>query len=225
MSRQRQARRSLPWLMLPLLTACFSGFNSNQLPQQTYVLKLGDAVSAAAAPSGAPAVTQGTSDPVDTSLEVLLPSADAGLSGEGIAVLHGGERLDYYSGARWAAPAPALLQALVIEALRRDGRFALVEPDTGPFEAAYLLSLELTHFEADYEASGPPTVRVELICALGRRSGRHVLESFTVAGTATAGADRMQAVVGAFEEATNAALAQLAARLRSPAPTAATSAH
>jgi ABC-type uncharacterized transport system auxiliary subunit len=92
----------------------------------------------------------------------------------------------------------------------------LVEPDTGPFEAAYLLSLELTHFEADYQAGAPPTVRVELVCALGRRSGRHVLESFTATGSATASADRLQAVVAAFEQATNAALTQLGARLRPP---------
>ena len=225
MSRMRHVHRSSAWLVLPLLTACFSGFSSSQLPQQTYVLTLPDAAAASAGTSGAPAVTRGTSDSATDSLEVLMPSADAGLSGEGIAVLRPGQRLDFYSAARWAAPAPALLQALVIETLRRDGHFALVEPDSGPFDATYLLSLELTHFEADYEASGPPTVRVELTCALGRRSGRQVVQSFTAAGAATASADRMQAVVAAFEEATNAALAQLGARLRPPASTTADSNH
>jgi ABC-type uncharacterized transport system auxiliary subunit len=104
------ARRSLPWLIAPLLTACFSGFNSNQQPQQTYVLRL--PAGADADSSHAAAVARGA-DAVGT-LDVLLPSAGAGLSGEGIAVLRPGQRLDYYSEARWAEPAPALLQALVI---------------------------------------------------------------------------------------------------------------
>ena len=49
MSPMPRARRSLPWLMVPLLTACFSGFNSNQLPQQIYVLRLPAAAPTAAA--------------------------------------------------------------------------------------------------------------------------------------------------------------------------------
>jgi cholesterol transport system auxiliary component len=222
MTAKRRSARSLPWLMLPLLTACLSGFNSNQVPQQTYVLKLPSAATAAE-PSGTQAEPRGTAVATE-SLEVLLPSAAAGLSGDGIAVLRPGERLDYYTGARWAAAAPALLQTLVIETLRRHGHFALVESDSGPFDAAYLLSLELAHFEAEYQASGPPTVRVELVCALGRRSGRHVLESFTATGSATASADQMGAVVSAFEEAPNAALAQIGARLQPPAAAAANTA-
>lgn len=211
--------RSVCWLLAPLSAACFSGFNSNQIPQQTYVLKLPGAPDA----RGAAAQARGTE--AGGSLEVLRPTADAGLSGAGIAVLRPGERLDYYSGARWAEPAPALLQALVIATLRQHGRFTLVETDSGPFDAQYLLSLELTHFEADYGDSGPPTVRVELVCALGERRGRQPLESFTVRGAAIASADRMQAVVDAFQQATRAALGQLGARLGPPAPLAPAEAH
>lgn len=220
MSALPRARRLLSVLIVPLLTACFSGFNSNQQPQQTYVLRLPTGAPAnAAAGSSHGAETRGTD--ASGTLDVLLPSAGAGLSGEGIAVLRPGQRLDYYSDARWAEPAPALLQALVIETLRQNGRFALVESDSGPFDAQFLLNLELTHFEADYGESGPPTVRVELVCTLGQRSGRRVLESFTAVGSATAGADRMQAVVEAFQEATRAALTQLGTRLAPPAAAAA----
>jgi len=218
--RMRRTVRSLAWWMLPPLAGCFSGFHTNQLPQQTYVLSVpGAHATAGADPGQASAVTR-ASQP-SGSLEVLLPAAGTGLSGEGIAVLRPGQRLDYYSGARWAEPAPALLQALVVETLRQNGRFALVEPDTGPFDAQYLLSLELTHFEAEYADSGAPTVHVELVCTLGQRRGRQVLESFTAAGSATASADRMQAVVDAFEQATRAALSQIGMRLTPPASAAA----
>ncbi len=218
--RMRSLLRALP-LVLPLLAGCFSGFNSNQAPQQTYVLGLQSAVDAAAAGTpvhqGAPASAVAAAA---DSVQVLPPVAVPGLGSEGIAVMRPGQRLDYYSGARWAAPAPAMLQTLVIQTLRRQGRFALVESDSGPFEATYLLSLELTHFEADYAASAsgaPPTVRVELVCALGGRTSRRVIESFAATSAVAADADRMQAVVAAFEQATNAMLAQLASGVAPPA--------
>lgn len=223
MSRRRSTRRCLPWLLLPLLpllTACFSGFTSNQPPAQTYVLTLRGAPSSAgpvaAAASAAPDVAPASAG-AGPSVEVLLPTAVAGLSGDGVAVLRPGQRLDYYTGGRWAAAAPLLLQTLIIQTLRRQGRFALVEADTGPFAASYLLSVQLTHFEADYDGQATPTVRVELVCELGRSSGRQALESFTAEGRAAASADRMQAVVEAFEQATNTALGQLGERLRPPA--------
>jgi cholesterol transport system auxiliary component len=220
----RSLLRSLT-LALPLLGGCFSGFNSNQAPQQTYVLGLqaagaAPAAGSAAASTGAPEVAPSNSVAAAAdSLQVLLPVAVAGLGGDGIAVMRPGQRLDYYSEGHWAAPAPAMLQTLVIQTLRRQGRFALVESDSGPFEATYLLSLELTHFEADYApgaSSAPPTVRVELVCALGGRIGRRVLESFTATSAVAADADRMQAVVAAFEHATNDMLAQLASRIVPP---------
>ena len=224
MSCRHPTARSLAWLALPLLTACFSGFNSKELAPQTYVLKLPPAqTQTAVADPGQAAVTRGTDG--SGSLEVLLPSAGVGLGNDRIAVMRPGARLDYYSAARWAEATPALLQALVIETLRRNGRFGLVEPDTGPFDAQYLLSLELTHFEAEYGDGGPPTVHVELVCQLGQRSGRHVLESFTATGTATASEDRMQAVVDAFEQATRAAVTQIGTRLAPPASAAANITH
>jgi cholesterol transport system auxiliary component len=225
MSATRTIGASLPALMALLLGGCVSGFSSKQAPQQTYVLRLQPAVSGTTASAPPSRPSPASSAAADT-VQVLLPAAFAGLGGDSIAVLRGGGRLDYYSGARWAAPAPSMLQSLVIQTLRRQGRFALVESDSGPFAAAYLLSLELTHFEADYAAEGAgaaPTVRVELVCTLGGRVGRHVLESFTATSSVNADADRMQAVVAAFERATNDVLAQVAAHIVPP-PTAASAA-
>jgi cholesterol transport system auxiliary component len=211
-------------LLSALLVGCFSGLHSNEPVQQTYVLELQPQGAQSSADSSATSVPAGAAAvPVaghEDALEVLLPVAAAGLSGDGIALLRPGERLDYYSGGRWAAPAPALLQRLVVETLRRRGRFGLVESDTGPFDAAYFLSLELTHFEADYAGSEAPTVRVELVGTLGRRTDRNRLQSITASSSVQADADRMQSVVSAFERATNEALSQLAQRLEPPPPTA-----
>ncbi|HEX4025519.1 MAG TPA: ABC-type transport auxiliary lipoprotein family protein [Steroidobacteraceae bacterium] len=194
---------------LPLLAGgCVSLLHSTQPLQQEYVLT-------APLPSSAAESAPGTA--AAATLQVLPLLAGAGLGTDGIAVMRPGQRLDYYSGARWAAPAPAMLQTLAIQALRGQGRFALIEPDGGPFDAHYVLNLELTHFEADYAGAGPPTVRVALVCTLGRRATRRVVATFTASSAVTADADRMQAVVAAFERATGAALAQLAAQLVPPA--------
>ena len=205
--------RMLPALMalmalmaLTVLTACFSGLNSKIPAQQRYVLRPTLAAPTAAAPA-----------PPDATVQVLRPSGAPGLAGEGVAVLRPGARLDYYSNARWAVDAPAALQTLVIDSLRNAGRFATVEADTGPFAAQYVLSLELEHFEAEYGADGPPTVQVALVCSLGRRSERSVIVSFTARSAVRAQADRMQAVMAAFEQATTEALSQVAANIVPPA--------
>jgi ABC-type uncharacterized transport system auxiliary subunit len=192
-----------PWLWL---AGCSTGFRSNLPIAQVYVLHPTAAVAAAAAPAF------GT-------VQVMLPQAAAGLGTDSIVVLRSGERLDYYSAVHWAAAAPAMLQMLAIDALRGANRFATVESDAGPFPSDYVLGLELRHFEAEYVAAGPPTVHVALVCTLGKRCTREVIVSFTAESQVTAEADRMQAVVAAFEQATGEALSQLAART-SPAPAA-----
>lgn len=200
--RQRRAAR-LPWALL-LLAGCSGGLRSNLPAVQVYVLQPPGAAPAASARSSA-------------TVQVLLPLAAPGLAGEGIVVLHPGQRLDYYSGARWAAAAPIMLQTLAIEALRASNRFAMVESDAGPFAADYVLSLELRHFEAEYRDSGPPTVYVSLIGTLGRRGNRDGAVSVIADSRVRVEADRMQAVVAAFERATGDALSQLAASAALPA--------
>jgi ABC-type uncharacterized transport system auxiliary subunit len=190
-----------------LLAGCTGLFKSNVPISQVYVLR--------------PTWTAGTpaTPAAGSTLQIALPLAAAGLASDSIVVLRSGERLDYYSGARWASAAPGMLQTLAIEALRGTGKFALVESDAGPFASEYVLSLELTHFEAEYTGSGPPSVHVALVCTLGKRSNRDVMVSFTADSRVTAAADRMQPVVAAFERAAGDALSQLAAGVPAPAGT------
>jgi len=190
-----------------LLCACSGGLKSNLPVAQVYVLRPAWSAGAPGTPAGAGTV------------QVAWPMAAPGLASDGIVVLRAGERLDYYSGARWAAAAPAMLQALTVEALRAANKFAMVESDAGPFGSEYMLSLELTHFEAEYTGAGPPSVHVALVCTLGKRGSRDVIASFTADSRVSADADRMQSVVAAFERATGEALAQIAASI--PVPVAA----
>jgi ABC-type uncharacterized transport system auxiliary subunit len=200
------------------LGGCFgAGFHSNQPLQQQFLLSwpLAGGTETAAGAANSPAGTLAAG----RALEVLLPAAAPGLTGDGIAVLRPGEQLDYYNGARWAAAAPLMLQTLAVEALRQQGRFSLVESDSAPFAADWVLQLELTHFESDDAGSGgPPTVRVGLMATLGQRNARRALMTLTIDTHADAQADRMGAVVAAFQSATHAALQQLAERLAPVTP-------
>jgi cholesterol transport system auxiliary component len=191
-------------LTLLLLLGCSGGLRSSLPVAQVYVLRPTFAAPAAATrPAG--------------TVQVPLPLAAPGLATDGIVVLRSGERLDYYSAARWAGAAPQMLQTLAVDALRAANRFAMVESDAGPFPSEYVLSLEMRHFEAEYSGSGPPTIRVSLVCTLGKRGNRDVVASFTAESEVKAEADRMQAVVAAFERASGDALSQLAANAAPPA--------
>lgn len=210
------------------LSACI-GLHSNQRVQQQYLLSLpppsaagtssGTSSGAAAANADAnAAANSGTAGGVSAisaeTLQVLSPMAAPGLASDGIAVLRPGQRLDYYTDARWAVPAPMMLETLAVQSLRRQGHFSLVEAEGGPFAARYLLNLELTHFEADYGraggTAGAPTVRVSLVCTLGERVGRSVVTTLTINSSVEAAADRMSAVIAAFQQATGTALTRMA---------------
>jgi cholesterol transport system auxiliary component len=189
---------------LLLLAGCGAGLHSNLPIAQVYVLRPpAQPPAAAASPAG--------------SVQVSLPLAAAGLATDNIVVLRSGQRLDYYSAARWAGTAPAMLQTLTIDAVRAANRFSMVESDGGPFPSDYILSLELRHFEAEYSDAGPPTVHVALVCTLGKRGNRELMVSFTAESRVRAEADRMQAVVAAFGQATGEVLSQLAANAAPPA--------
>jgi ABC-type uncharacterized transport system auxiliary subunit len=204
--------RLLPALLCTLLLpGCFSGLSSRAPVQQRYLLQMPARPAAAPAAAPPPAAT-----PAAVTLQVLRPNAAPGLAADGIAVLRPGARLDYYSNACWAADAPSAVQDLLIDALRRAGRFAAVEPEGGPYASQYLLSLDLTHFEARYADSGAPTVEVELVASLGRRSDRSLLRTLTANSSIRAQADRMQAVIEAFGQATDDVLGQIGAQLAPP---------
>ncbi len=196
------------WL---LLAGCSGGLKSNLPAAQIYLLRPVSAPAAAAAAAAAALTGAAVGN-----VQVMLPQASPGLASDRIVVVHSGERLDFYSAARWAAPTPAMLQMLVIDALRASNRFAMVETDAGPFSAEYVLSLEVQHFEAEYTAGGPPMVHVALHGSLGRRGRRDVIVSCSADNQVKAESDRMQAVVAAFEQASGAALAQLAACIAAP---------
>ena len=191
--------RTLPLLCLGL-AGCSGLFQSKEKPEQTYYLR---APAARTAATSAPAIP--------ASVRVIRPAASPGLDTSRIMLVEADHRMNFFSGSRWPATAPELIEALAVQTLRASGAWVSVGSSGGPFPADYLLQIQLQRFEADYSegTAGAPVVHVVLECVVGRREGREVLTTFTAAGSAAAAANRLGEVVMAFEQATGVALEAL----------------
>jgi len=196
--RCRVLTRTLTIAATLALTACSGVFESKLQAPQAYVLRLPPpaAVPATAANAG--------------SVLLQRPEAGPGLDSDRIVLLRSGQRFDVYAASRWAAPAPDLVESVIIDALRATGSFSAVFDDASPYAPRYNLRCAMRRFEADYLSGGrAPTVQVVLDCTLGRHRDRALLGSFTAAGSAVADEDRVTSVVAAFEAATGAAMTEL----------------
>jgi cholesterol transport system auxiliary component len=185
-----------------LLSGCTGLFHSTKQPDQTYYLR---------APVGAPPATASAAEAgAGASLRVEQPIAGPGFDSSHIMLVQADHRMNFYAASRWPAAAPQLIEALAVETLRASGAWSSVQDSTSPFPASYLLQITLRRFDADYSGGGSaPEVHVVLECTIGRREGREVVATFVAQGAATAAADRMGAVVAAFEQASGTALTSL----------------
>jgi cholesterol transport system auxiliary component len=193
-------------VLIPLAAAlggCGGLLRSTAAPEQTYYLR---APVEPGASSAAPAGTARLS-----SLRVARPFADPGLDTSHIMLLESDHRMSFYTGARWPSPMPQMLSALTVQTLRASGQWVSVEDSASAFPSDYLLQITVRRFDADYTggAGAAPVVQVVLDCNIGRRDGREVIGSFLVSGSAPAPANRLGTVVGAFEQASAAALSAL----------------
>ncbi len=184
--------------VLSTLAGCGSLLETTLPAPQSYVLRLAPgAVNVSESPAG--------------SVLVLRPEPGPGLDSNRIMLLRSEKRLDSFAASLWAAPAPDMMESLLLDALRRGGGFSNVFDDRAPYPPQYTLRVTLRRFEADYTSgNGPPTVYVTLDATLGRHRDRTLLASFTAEGSARAAEDRMGPVVAAFEAAATAAVNDVA---------------
>ena len=191
-------RRRLLWPLLLLPLAACSGLRSNAPVTQIYLLQPQPAVAAVAA-AVAPTAT----------LAVVLPVVAPGLGSDRISLVHADGRLDSYAGSRWPDELSLVLQPIFIDALRTGGRYLTVQSDAMPFNAEYLLQVEVRQFAIEYDAAENPVATVSLVCTLGRRADRAPVRSFSISTAVAASANRMGAVVSAYNQAIGKALQEL----------------
>ncbi len=156
--------------------------------------------------------------PVRWQLAIARPNTTQTLDSERIA-LSRGATMDYYADAQWNDTVPRLLQSLLVEAFERSGRITAVAPESEGLHVDYLLVTELRDFDAQYDsANGAPVASVDIAAKLLDSRGKAITARNTHQ-TTRATQNSIASVVAAFDQATSAALSELAAwALQAPPP-------
>jgi ABC-type uncharacterized transport system auxiliary subunit len=183
------------------LAACGSPFRSHTPAPSVYLLS-------------ATGTATGVEIPVD--LAVLKPRVQVGLDNDLIAVLYPDRRLDYVAGARWSGPLDEVLHDLALQVFRSRANMRNVHADASVFGSGYWLEIDVMDFQAEYTASdasggGAPTVHVRLLGRLGSSADRRLVGEFVADARQPAADNRLVAIVEAYNQAANTALAQIAA--------------
>lgn len=195
-------RHLTPVLLALAVGGCSGLLHSNASAVQVYTLQPPSVVSGNGVGQAALA---------HSALRVAHPRPEAGLGTSQIVLLQSDHRLNVYAASGWAADAPVLLESLAVATLRGSGHWSSVQDSESPFPSDFLLQISVAHFDADYsdDMGVPPTVQVTLNCTLGTTEGRYIIATFVASGSAVASANRVGAVVAAFQQATDAALTSL----------------
>jgi cholesterol transport system auxiliary component len=189
-------------LLVVVLAGC-SGLRSAAPQTVTYVLRAPVAGAASTAPAGPLAAR---------SLKVMGVVAQPGYDGDRILLLGGDRSLGFFAASRWVETLPEVVGTLTVETLRNAAALRTVLDESAPFGSDFTLRLTIRRFDAEYPVAGaPPRITVSFACTVAR-ADRTILANFVVDAQAEAAADRMSAVVAAFEQATQRALAESVGR-------------
>jgi len=161
--------------------------------------------------------------PVRWRLSVGTPDASASLDTERIALSRTATTMDYFANAAWTDRVPAIVQRLLVQTFDASNRIVAVDRDTTGIENDYLLQTEIRDFAAHYDTpEGAPQILISIQAKLARMPQREIVSSLNVRQQATASANALDSIVMAFNQATGAAIAQIANwTLSAPPPSAA----
>jgi cholesterol transport system auxiliary component len=218
-------RALLPlFLAVPLIVSGCAGslFKTKVAPPTLYLLSVAPpavapAAAAAPAPAAAAPAAAAPAAELKADLAVLKPRVRAGLDNDRIAVLYPDRRLDYFADARWSGPLDEVVQDLVVQLFHSRAGLRNVSGDASAFASAYWLEIEVADFQAEYAAGGPadggapPNVHVHLLARIGSSADRRIIARFEADARQPATANRLGAIVDAYNRAANQVLMQIAA--------------
>ena len=150
---------------------------------------------------------------VDWQLLIELPEAPAGLNTTRVALLRDQTELEYYARANWTDRAPSMIQTLIIESFQNSGAIIAVGRESIGLRSDFVLKTELREFQAEYRAGAPagsgPDAHVRLNGILVKMPQRAIIASVQIDRSQPAAADRLAAIVAAFDDALGSALKEL----------------
>jgi cholesterol transport system auxiliary component len=157
-----------------------------------------------------PTVTSAMGAPVRWRLAIAAPNAAQSLDTPRIALSRSTTTMDYFANAAWTDPVPLMIQRLLLQAYETSGRIVSVDRDTAGLETDYLLETEVRDFAAHYtDPQGAPQVIVSIQARMVKMPQRDIAGSLAAEQQAQASTNNLDAIVGAFNQATGAALAQI----------------
>jgi cholesterol transport system auxiliary component len=170
-------------------------------PVQTYQF----GAAAAAMPASSPPSAAG-------SFNVLRGQTGFNRAAQGDTILTTtGEETAYIGGARWTTPAVVMFDQAVDDAFSAAGGPVRLISRGDMASATLYLKLDVESFEARYSGGkdAAPIVAVRVHAVLLRLADRHVVSDQTFESHKPAADNRVGAIVGAFNLATNEVLGQL----------------
>jgi cholesterol transport system auxiliary component len=157
---------------------------------------------------------------VEWQLIVEAPISAASLNTARIVVQRSSLQIDYFARSNWSDTAPLLVQTLLIESFENTGKIVAVSREATNLRADYLLKTELREFQAEFDGSGPPQVRVRINGKMVRLPERTIIASQTSERVIRAERSDMASIVEAFDEALGKVLKeQVDWALRAPGTT------
>lgn len=182
------ARVTLAAACAVALTGCISVFPKTK-PAQLYRFDYAAPAAAAATPSAA-----------GPRADVYLANGSFPLeaSSDQILTLNGAQAA-YIAQSRWVSPAAVLWDEAVHAAFASAGGVRLISHGE-PARSAYALRLDVLKFEADYDG-GAPNVEVRVHATLSRTRDRTVIGEQTFDVRTPADANRVSAIVRAYDQA------------------------
>lgn len=199
-------RQSLAGVLLLLLAGCGSLLGPSNPPLQIYVLR--------------PRLEALQDVPTASwQIAVARPEMAQMLDTDRVALVRGAT-MDYYADAQWTDTASRLLQTDLMAAFEKSGKILGVGRDTGEVRADYVLQTQVRDFEAQYVSdNGAPSVAVVISARLTAARTREVIATFEASRSVAAAQNTVPAVVEAFDQATSAALEDIARwALQAPPP-------
>lgn len=139
---------------------------------------------------------------VERQLVVDAPITERALDTDRIALKPTALEIEYYAASRWADRAPALVQAVLVEAFENANALAAVGRPSLGLVPDFVLRSELRDFEAVYAKLGTaPEVRVRWTAKLIRQGDLKVVAARSFEGRAAARQDGVPYAVEAFDRA------------------------
>ncbi|MGO4728515.1 MULTISPECIES: ABC-type transport auxiliary lipoprotein family protein [unclassified Inquilinus] len=142
-------------------------------------------------------------------LLVDMPSANAGIDTDRIAISENPTSLDYFAKVAWVDRAPAMVVGLLVESFENTGKIISVGRQISGLRANYVLQPEIREFRAERWPGEPYRVRVRIGAKLVRFPQRTIIGGDSFERVMTVSGPDFSAVIQAWDDALGGVLKQI----------------